>query len=299
MTSKLIGLCLLEKTVFIICASMLLLQIFLSFHNYQQHDFVETNEDDELYNVDMPMIIVCAKEPFIENLEPPFYVGLDPNDQEGSFLGWTVENVSTHDHIKSNATVQNIGDLLEEAWIANTSWFVTERSAQLTQYFEPMRITFYDGQCFSLEVPKDVVRRHILGLNRFIITLGFKVDVSMKVFLHDPNILNGYFNRGEELAVDNGFYQMFDVALEQTIQSPDDQKVDCQSYAATNGSYNCVKEKFEEIFINLIKCVPPWFTDDQGKVCQYKDLQVAKQMITREEFGDRMLGKDIFLQGEM
>ena len=225
-------------------------------------------------------------------------VGLDPDDQGETFIGWTIENVSTHDHIKSKATVQNIGDLLEKAWIANTSWLDknTKESTQLTQYFEPMRITYYDGQCFSLVVPKKEVRRHIVGLTRFIVALGFKDDVHMKVYLHDPNIYNGYFNPAAKLAVnEKGFYEMFDVALEQIIQSPDDPKVDCQSYAATNGYYNCVKQKFEEIFINLIKCVPPWFTDDQEKVCQYKDIQVAKQNVTREGFGDQILGKDIFL----
>ena len=253
------------------------------------------------------MIVICAETPFKPPLKELFFVGLDPDDQRKSFIGWTVENVSTHDFIKSNATAQNLSDLLEEAWIANTSWAAADGSIQLTKYFQPMRIMYYDGQCFSLVVPKKEVRMRIEGSNSFIMSLGFKEDVRFKVYLYDPNIHNGYFTRAEKIAVDyGGFFQMFDVALEQIIQSPDNPKVDCQSYTATNGYYNCAKQKFEEIFKNLIQCVPPWFTDDQEKVCQYKDSQATKQIAIREGYGGQMLGKAVFffflticLKGEM
>ena len=169
MTYKQIGRRLLEKTVFVICACMLLLQIFLSFENFQRHDFVETHGEDLLYNVDMPMIILCAETPFVPKLPELFYLGLDPNadQEERSFIGWTVENVSTHDHIKSKAKVQNISDLLKVTWVANSSWSQTDGSIQLTEYFEPLRINYYEGQCFSLVVPKQEVRTHIVDSNRF------------------------------------------------------------------------------------------------------------------------------------
>ena len=274
---------------------MLLLQIFLSFKNFQRHDFVETHGEDQLYNVDMPMIILCAETPFEPMLPELFYLGLDPDadEEERSFIGWTVENVSTHDHIKSKAKVQNISDLLKVTWVANRSWSNTDGSIQLTEYFEPLRINYYEGQCFSLAVPKQEVRTHIVDSNRFIMSLGLKEDV--RVSLYDPNTYNGYFNPDAvEFPVDNkGLYQMFDVALEQIIQSPDDPKVGCESYAATSGYYNCAKQKFEEIFMNMIKCVPPWFTDDQSKVCQY-DNEVVKSVAIRKGYEDQMLGKDIF-----
>ena len=120
MTSKQITLCLLEKTVFFICACMLLLQIFLSFKNFQRHDHVETYTEDHMYNVDMPLIVLCAETPFKPSLKEIFFIGLD--DQNKSFTGWTVENVSTHNYIKSKATAQNLSDLLKVAWLANTSW---------------------------------------------------------------------------------------------------------------------------------------------------------------------------------
>ena len=292
MTYQQIGLCILEKTVFLICACMLLVQIFLSFKNFQRHDFVETHGEDHLHNVDMPMIVLCAETPFtplLENLVFDF-VGLDKE----TFIGWTVENVSTHEYIKSKATAQNISDLVKVAWVANDSWSATDGSIQLTKHFKPMRITFNEGQCFSLVVPKEEVRMHIVGSNRFIMALGFEEDVRVKVYLYDPNTYNGYFNPAKAIAFDyNGSFQMFDVALEQILQSPDDPKVDCQSYSATDGYYNCAEQKFEEIFIDLIRCVPPWFTDDQGKVCQFKDNQVANQMVARKGYGNQMLGKTI------
>ena len=295
MTSKQIGLYLLEKAVLVICACMLLLQIFLSIKNFQRKDYVETHEEDHLFNADMPMIVLCAETPFKPELPELSFIGLDPDadQEEGSFVGWTVENVSTQDNIQSKAKVQNISDLLQIAWVANDSWSATEGSIKLTEYFEPMRITFYDGQCFSLVVPTEEVRMHIYGSNRFIMALGFKEDVHVNVYLYDPNTYNGYFNPAREiLAVDKGLYQMFDVALEQIIQSPDDPKVVCESYTATDGYYNCTKQKFEEIFTHLINCVPPWFTDDQGKVCQYRDNKVAKPFATRKGYGNQMLEED-------
>ena len=298
MTSKQIGLYLLEKAVLVICACMLLLQIFLSIKNFQRKDYVETQEEDHLFNADMPMIVLCAKTPFTPQLSEFFYIGLDldADQEEGSFVGWTVENISTHNNLKSKATAHNISDLLKIVWVANDSWSATDGSIQLTKHFKPMRITFNEGQCFSLVVPKEEVRMHIVGSNRFIMALGFEEDVRVKVYLYDPNTYNGYFNPAKAIAFDNnGTFQMFDVALEQILQSPDDPKVDCQSYTATNGYYNCAKQKFEEIFIRLINCVPPWFTDDQAKVCQYEDSQVTKPFATREGYGDQMLGKAVFL----
>ena len=293
MTCQQVSLCLLEKTVFIICACMLIIQIFLSFKNFQRHDYVETHEEDQLYNVDMPMIILCAQTPFKPPVKESFFVGFDQKRE--TFIGWTLENISTHDYIKSRATVQNISELLQGVWVVNTSWSMTDGSTHLTQYFEPMRITFYDGQCFSLAVPKEEIRLRIVGSHRFIMALGFKEDAKVKVYLFDPNIYHGYFNPAKQIAFDrNGFFQVFDVTLEQIIQSSDDPKVNCQSYAASNSYYNCVQLKFEEIFIDSIKCVPPWFTDDQRKVCQYKNNQVAKQIGMRQGYKDKVLGKSLF-----
>ena len=58
---------------------MLLLQIFLSFKDFKRQDYVETQEEDFLFNADMPMIVLCAKTPFTPPLPERFYVGLDPN----------------------------------------------------------------------------------------------------------------------------------------------------------------------------------------------------------------------------
>ena len=291
MASKQISLCLLEKTVFAICTLMLLLQIFLSFKDFQRHDYVETYGEDLLFNVDMPKIILCNQTPFTPPLGDRFFIGIDPDD-EMTFVGWTVENVSTQNYLKSKTKVQDISDLLKVAWVANASWGWTDGSVHLTHFFEPMRITFYDGRCFSLVVPKEEVEKNLLGSNRFIMALGLKEDARVKVFFGDPNIYNGYFNPAEEIPVDNnGFFQMFDVGLEQIVQSPNDPRVNCQRYDAIDGFYNCVTKKLEETFMNLIRCVPPWFTDNQEKVCQYKDNQ---QNVTRHGYGDQMLGKELF-----
>ena len=75
----------------------------------------------------------------------------------------------------------------------------------------------------------------IVGSRRFIMALGFKEDGNVKVYLFDPNIYHGYFDPAKKIAFDRkGFFQVFDITLEQLIYSSDDPKVDCQSYTASN-----------------------------------------------------------------
>ena len=86
---------------------------------------------------------------------------------------------------------------------------------------------------------------------------------------------------------------MIDVSLHQIIQSPDDPNVECQSYDATNGYFDCVTEKLEKAFVELITCVPPWFTDDQEKVCQQDDIQEAISFAKKQGYVDKMTGKKV------
>ena len=87
---------------------------------------------------------------------------------------------------------------------------------------------------------------------------------------------------------------MIDISLHQIIQSPDDPNVECQSYDATNGYFDCVTEKFEKAFVELITCVPPWFTDDQEKVCRQEDTQEATFLAKKKQgYVDKMTGKKV------
>ena len=292
MTSKHMGLLVIEKTIFIICTFMLLTQIFCSFREYLEHDFIESHAEEQLYNVDMPMIVLCAESPFTPNLEDRFFLGVDDNE---TFIGWTEPNISTQDNLRSRATAKNISDLLEVAWVANSTWALTDGSVNLTQFFKPMRITFHDGQCYSLVVPKDGVKMHMKDSNQFIMGLGFRASTNVSVYFLNPYFYNGYFNLPVEIPYNKrGFFQMIDVSLHQIIQSPDDPNVECQSYVATNGYFDCVTEKFEKAFIELITCVPPWFTDDQEKVCKEEDIQEAIFLAKKKQgYVDKMTGKKV------
>ena len=120
MTSTRMGLLVLEKTIFIICTCMLLTQIFCSFREYLEHDYIESHAEEQLYNVDMPMIVLCDKSPFTPTLEDRFFLGVDDNE---TFIGWSKPNASTRDNLRNLATAKNISDLLEVAWVADsTNW---------------------------------------------------------------------------------------------------------------------------------------------------------------------------------
>ena len=55
-----------EKVALVICTSLLIFQIYLSWKTFIQEDYVETKSEEKLYNVDLPMIMICAKNPFID-----------------------------------------------------------------------------------------------------------------------------------------------------------------------------------------------------------------------------------------
>ena len=114
------GLLVLDKTVVIICTFMLLTQIFCSFREYLEHDYIESHAEEKLYNVDMPMIVLCTESPFTPNLKDRFFLGVDDNE---TFIGWSRPNASTQDNLRHLATAKNISDLLEVAWVADsTNW---------------------------------------------------------------------------------------------------------------------------------------------------------------------------------
>ena len=52
-----------EKLVLVLFISLLLLQIFLSVKDYIRKEYVDTRVEDQLYNVDFPMIVLCAEKP--------------------------------------------------------------------------------------------------------------------------------------------------------------------------------------------------------------------------------------------
>ena len=57
-----------EKLVFILYISLLLLQIFLSVKDYGRNEYVETRVEEQLFKVDLPMIILCAEKPHKDGL---------------------------------------------------------------------------------------------------------------------------------------------------------------------------------------------------------------------------------------
>ena len=108
------------------------------------------------------MIVLCAKSPFSSELEDRFFLGVDNNE---TFIGWSKPNASTQDNLRSLATAKKISDLLEMAWVTDSTFAPTDGSVNLTQFFKPMRITFHDGQCYSLVVPNDEVKMHMKDSN--------------------------------------------------------------------------------------------------------------------------------------
>ena len=107
-----------EKLVLVLYIALLLLQIFLSVKDYGRQEYVDTRVEDHLYNVDFPMIILCAEKPHRDGLtslqEDMFYMGFYQRQRQ-RFVGWATENMSTFEHLIWRARIQNVSDLVDHA----------------------------------------------------------------------------------------------------------------------------------------------------------------------------------------
>ena len=159
-----------------------------------------------------------------------------------------------------------------------------------------------DGQCFTLRISKEEIRKKLLENDSFVVAVAFKIDVSFKIYLMDPNTYNGYNIPVEKKlarSLNDGNYKIFDVSVAQVERNSDDPSVACERYETTYGYFDCVTEKAEKKFFSLIGYVPPWFTDDEGKMCQKKDTDFVNDTLqallqdeeAEPEYGKLMLGR--------
>ena len=75
-----------EKIALLVCITMLLCQNYYSLMTYWQQDYIETKADAQLFNIDLPMIMICAENPFIKDLDPLGF------DSKWEFIGWANKN---------------------------------------------------------------------------------------------------------------------------------------------------------------------------------------------------------------
>ena len=66
-----------------------------------------------------------------------------------------------------------------------------------------------------------------------------------------------------------GIFDEFQINLKQTEDLEEDEESQCRSYNISERSYKSfVMTKIESEYMASVNCLPPWFTNDYGKVCQ-------------------------------
>ena len=190
----------LQKAVLLVCSSLLIFQVYLSFTEYQRHEYVQIQEDSTLSKVTLPMVIICHNKGFNESVMGNFATGMTP---EGHFFGWSKNNMTTKTYMES-LTNQNKGQLIHKIYF----------SEQFSGSGKPIkteknRITYPDGQCYTMNIPKQK-KNSTEPLNNIFLILRLKETQHPKIYLHDPNTFNGYFNLAEELDFDQSTYHVKD-----------------------------------------------------------------------------------------
>ena len=149
---------LMEKLVLLVCTSALLLQIYLSLETFQEHDFVEIHVEEKLYNVDLPMIMVCAEDPFADH-EASYNFNMGFDESLEKFVGWAKDNkTSTYDSLVSKIRAQNSSDLVNNVFSSKDLTLDLVTGSKFLQ-FEKLRILSVDGQCFALNITKGDLSR--------------------------------------------------------------------------------------------------------------------------------------------
>ena len=256
-----------EKIALLVCITMLLCQNYYSLMTYWQQDYIETKADAQLFNIDLPMIMICGENPFINDLDPLGF------DSKWEFIGWANENASAKDDIKSNTRLQNVSDIVNAAHTLDDLMFNNNSAKELK--LKKLRITPFDGQCFSVVVPKNFVESQISKSFSFSLAVFFPNNSDARVFLLDPNIYNGFTNPEEALLIRRT--QFFDVTLAQREQNPEDPNAMCEMYDSPHRYYDCVTSAAENWYLSTIGCVPPWFSDNEDLICQNDKIELVKE----------------------
>ena len=197
------------------------------------------------------MVIVCHEKGFNENVTGNIVTGMTL-ELEGRFFGWSKNNMTTKTYIES-LTNQKKSQLLYNIYLSEHFGGMGKPINS-----EKLRITFPDGQCYAVTIPKQM-ESSTKQLENIVLRLRLKKTQHPKIYLHDPNTFNGYFNLAEVLLFDQSLYHVFDVTLAETRKNPEDPQTSCVDYGK-NTFLDCSSRRAEEAFIPLLGCVPPWFT---------------------------------------
>ena len=279
----------LRGLVGLFCTCLLFYQVYLSLAEYQKHEYVQVPEDSSLSEVTLPRIVVCNGKGFKEKVNMSLFTGMDPiyAKQKPNFFGWSKKDMTTKDHLESLVTLHTKSQLFFKALLAKSMMSFGNQIED-----QKLRISYHDGQCFSITIPKKEGNK-TKELNRFAILLFLNKDADAKIYLQDPNRFNGYYNLAEALPLDQSTYvNNFEVTLAETKMDPRDPKITCVDYDKFDSFLECSDKKAEERFYPILGCVPPWFTDDQEKVCQQEDTdRIIKQESASGEYWLKIAGK--------
>jgi hypothetical protein len=109
------------------------------------------------------------------------------------------------------------------------------------------------------------------GTKPLILHVQYNSSKVLQMFLVDKAQQNGYNFKGFEAGLwrpqlsENNFI-VFDITLVQTELSTADPRAICHEYTEQT-LLACTEERAEEEF-GFFGCLPPWFTDNEGKVCK-------------------------------
>ena len=144
----------LQKAVLLVSLFMLVYQDYLSLEEYQKHEYIQVPEETTLAKVTLPMIVVCNEEAFLSNetSKADLFTGASMNIK---FLGWSKENLTTIQYLKS---------LLVENQLNMSAVFshrIVPTGKEEPLKIHPLRITAYEGQCYSIKVHNDTLDHNL------------------------------------------------------------------------------------------------------------------------------------------
>ena len=133
------------------------------------------------------------------------------------------------------------------------------------------------GRCKAVKPPRGVPHHELDSLS-----ISLLKNRTTKLILRDPNSVwfypTAFQTRGDRIKMGFGgetqkktpMYKQYKAKMSWTHHVEGDPLLKCRKYSTNYTLNDCVRDELQNLFMKVLGCVPPLFTEDGTKVCQQK-----------------------------
>ena len=242
-----------------------------------------THQQTDILSSHIPIIRVCPQPGLDLNQVTSsgyetlysYFAGFQ-TEEEVNFIGWKGKSKSHPlDILEENSIVKNASDLVESATFHGHGVEKIDSLVQLEKAMYPF------GQCISLTLTNKLIA--VINLE-IVFNLGYIQDhkiENVKVFMQDPQLdvksLSPLFALAGDTFIKN-YDTLYNLEIFLTKSLEEHPKANCRMIFEDYSFKECFENEIMTKFRNLIGCIPPWFTNVRGDVCNHA-LNISRKKL--------------------